>query len=146
MLQRGSLREGISIKDHSLESQKRAERVRESLAGVGLGEHLLSRQSGALSGGQRQPVAIARSLVLKPDGIVLDQPTSALDVTVQADIVEVPLSLRANLGLTYVFVSHDLAGAPARQVSPMCRTHAPGRSSRHIDRDADRAHGSDCRR
>ena len=54
-------------------------------------------------------MAIARSLVLKPDVIVLDEPTSALDVTVQADIVEVLLSLQANLGLTYVFVSHDLA-------------------------------------
>lgn len=89
--------------------EERAERVREALANVGLGEHLLSRRPGALSGGQRQRVAIARALVLKPDVIVLDEPTSALDVTVQADIVEVLLSLQANLGLTYVFVSHDLA-------------------------------------
>ncbi|MCX8997408.1 ABC transporter ATP-binding protein [Rhizobiaceae bacterium BDR2-2] len=89
--------------------RERAERVREALADVGLGEHLLSRRPGALSGGQRQRVAIARSLVLKPDVIVLDEPTSALDVTVQADIVEVLLSLQASLGLTYVFVSHDLA-------------------------------------
>lgn len=89
--------------------KERVERVREALADVGLGEHLLSRKPGALSGGQRQRVAIARSLVLKPDVIVLDEPTSALDVTVQADIIEVLLSLQANLGLTYVFVSHDLA-------------------------------------
>lgn len=89
--------------------EERGERVREALGNVGLGEHLLSRKPNALSGGQRQRVAIARSLVLKPDVIVLDEPTSALDVTVQADIVEVLLSLQANLGLTYVFVSHDLA-------------------------------------
>jgi len=89
--------------------KERDERVRESLNDVGLGEHLLTRKPQALSGGQRQRVAIARSLVLKPDVIVLDEPTSALDVTVQADIVEVLLSLQANLGLTYVFVSHDLA-------------------------------------
>jgi peptide/nickel transport system ATP-binding protein len=88
---------------------ERDERVRESLAAVGLGEHLLARKPIALSGGQRQRVAIARSLVLRPDVIVLDEPTSALDVTVQADIVEVLLSLQADLGLTYVFVSHDLA-------------------------------------
>jgi peptide/nickel transport system ATP-binding protein len=88
---------------------ERSEQVREALANVGLGEHLLSRKPGALSGGQRQRVAIARALVLKPDVVVLDEPTSALDVSVQADIVEVLLSLQAKLGLTYVFVSHDLA-------------------------------------
>lgn len=90
-------------------SKERAEQVRQALANVGLDEHLLTRKPGALSGGQRQRVAIARSLVLKPDVIVLDEPTSALDVSVQADIVEVLLSLQARLGLTYVFVSHDLA-------------------------------------
>ena len=89
--------------------EERAAQVREALANVGLGEHLLARKPEALSGGQRQRVAIARSLVLKPDVIVLDEPTSALDVSVQADIVEVLLSLQAKLGLTYVFVSHDLA-------------------------------------
>ncbi|MDB5666308.1 ABC transporter ATP-binding protein, partial [Cypionkella sp.] len=88
---------------------ERNDRVREALASVGLAEHLLSRKPAALSGGQRQRVAIARALVLKPDVIVLDEPTSALDVSVQADIVEVLLSLQAKLGLTYVFVSHDLA-------------------------------------
>lgn len=90
-------------------ARERSERVREALSNVGLGEHLLGRKPGALSGGQRQRVAIARSLVLKPDVIVLDEPTSALDVSVQADIVDVLLTLQANLGLTYVFVSHDLA-------------------------------------
>jgi peptide/nickel transport system ATP-binding protein len=89
--------------------KERVARVRSALADVGLGEHLLSRKPGSLSGGQRQRVAIARSLVLKPAVIVLDEPTSALDVTVQADIIEVLLSLQAELGLTYVFVSHDLA-------------------------------------
>jgi peptide/nickel transport system ATP-binding protein len=90
-------------------AEERIEKVREALANVGLAQHLLSRKPDALSGGQRQRVAIARALVLKPDVIVLDEPTSALDVSVQADIVEVLLSLQANLGLTYVFVSHDLA-------------------------------------
>jgi peptide/nickel transport system ATP-binding protein len=89
--------------------KERDDRVRQALADVGLGKHLIGRKPGALSGGQRQRVAIARSLVLKPDVIVLDEPTSALDVTVQADIIEVLLSLQVDLGLTYVFVSHDLA-------------------------------------
>lgn len=90
-------------------AKERTARVHEALASVGLAEHLLSRKPAALSGGQRQRVAIARALVLKPDVIVLDEPTSALDVSVQADIVQVLLELQASLGLTYVFVSHDLA-------------------------------------
>jgi peptide/nickel transport system ATP-binding protein len=103
----------------------RTERVRAALANVGLGEHLLSRKPAALSGGQRQRVAIARALVLKPEVIVLDEPTSALDVSIQADIVEVLLSLQADLGLTYVFVSHDLALVRqiAHTVSVMHRGH-----------------------
>lgn len=88
---------------------ERAEWVRAALVDVGLGAHLVTRKPQALSGGQRQRVAIARSLVLRPDVIVLDEPTSALDVSVQADIVAVLLELQAKLGLTYVFVSHDLA-------------------------------------
>ncbi|WGL52032.1 ABC transporter ATP-binding protein [Nocardioides sp. BP30] len=91
------------------ERAERSERVREALAYVGLDERVLGRRPSALSGGQRQRVAIARSLVLRPDVIVLDEPTSALDVSVQADIVGVLLQLQAELGLTYVFVSHDLA-------------------------------------
>ncbi|HEX6359039.1 ABC transporter ATP-binding protein [Actinophytocola sp.] len=89
--------------------QERVSRVREALDSVGLSEDLLSHRPTALSGGQRQRVALARSLVLRPDVIVLDEPTSALDVSVQAGIVEVLLSLQASFGLTYVFVSHDLA-------------------------------------
>jgi peptide/nickel transport system ATP-binding protein len=91
------------------DKRERSQLVRAALESVGLGEHLLSRKPSALSGGQRQRVAIARALVVRPDVIVLDEPTSALDVSVQADIVDVLLRLQAELGLTYVFVSHDLA-------------------------------------
>ena len=89
--------------------KERAATVADALAAVGLGSELSRRRPGALSGGQRQRVAIARALVLQPDVIVLDEPTSALDVTVQAGIFEVLFELQQQLGLTYLFVSHDLA-------------------------------------
>lgn len=87
----------------------RERRIETALTAVGLGPSFRFRYPHQLSGGQRQRVAIARALILEPQILLLDEPTSALDASIQAEVLNLLERLRAERGLTYVLVSHDLA-------------------------------------
>jgi microcin C transport system ATP-binding protein len=106
--------EGVALHMPELSRDERRQRIMSMLAEVGLSEaagitDVLTRYPHEFSGGQRQRIAIARAVVLHPEVLVLDEPTSALDVSVQQQVLKLLSALQVKYGMSYVFISHDLA-------------------------------------
>jgi oligopeptide transport system ATP-binding protein len=112
-------------KHFELDRSQRRERVMEILDTVGLDARQAKALPRALSGGQRQRVAIARSLAVRPHLLILDEAVSALDVSVQAQVINMLADVRASLAIAFLFISHDLG--VVRQVSDECIVMHRGR-------------------
>jgi ABC-type microcin C transport system duplicated ATPase subunit YejF len=121
----GCLDEILRLHQPQLGKAARAGRVAELADMVGLDERQRRALPRGLSGGQRQRVAIARALAAEPDVLVLDESVSALDVSIQAQILNLLISIRAATGISYILISHDLA--VIRQVTQTCVVMRHGR-------------------
>ena len=101
--------EPLDIQFPKMDRKERAERILEQMRLVGLNSDQLSRFPHEFSGGQRQRISIARAMVIKPEFMVLDEPVSALDISIQAQIVNMLMDLQQQLGMAYLFIAHDLS-------------------------------------
>lgn len=102
---------GESLEDHDICKNKKEirEKVMETIEMCGLAPYHIKRYPHEFSGGQRQRIGIARALILNPDFVVADEPVSALDVSIQSQIINLLCDLQAKLGFSYLFISHDLS-------------------------------------
>ncbi len=101
--------EGLFNLEEKLDESERLEKVRKALLEVGLLPEFASRFPHEFSGGQRQRIGIARALIMEPEFIVADEPISALDVSIRAQVLNLLAALQRNKGLTYLFIAHDLS-------------------------------------
>jgi microcin C transport system ATP-binding protein len=101
--------EGVALHQPALSDAQRREAIVSMLQEVGLAPDVLTRYPHEFSGGQRQRIAIARATILRPSVLLLDEPTSALDVSVQQQVLELLAGLQRKYGLSYLFITHDLA-------------------------------------
>ncbi|MFM2482264.1 peptide ABC transporter ATP-binding protein [Celerinatantimonas sp. YJH-8] len=105
----GQLLEEPLIINTNLTKAQRREKARAMMEKVGLRPEFYNRYPHMFSGGQRQRIAIARGLMLEPDIVIADEPVSALDVSVQAQVLNLMMDLQEEMGLSYIFISHDLS-------------------------------------
>ena len=105
----GSIISEPLVEHQSLHAKQRQERVEYLLKSVGLDPNVTNRYPHEFSGGQRQRIGIARALALSPDFIICDEPIAALDVSIQAQVINLLEDLQEEFGLTYLFISHDLS-------------------------------------